>query len=78
MRSMTLIPYKGLNRPWHRTRGAPNPEGSYGVEDVTNIHLPEEGEGAEETKKMVEAEGAKCITLGLDLSFGPLVSAFRS
>ena len=48
------------------------------MEDVTNIHLPEEGEDAEETKKMVEAEGAKYITLGLDLSFDPLVSAFRS
>ena len=36
--------------------------------DIAIVHLPEEEEDAKETKKMVEAEGRKCLTLGCDLT----------
>jgi NAD(P)-dependent dehydrogenase (short-subunit alcohol dehydrogenase family) len=35
---------------------------------VTIVYLPQEQEDADETKKMIEKEGHKCLTLAMDLN----------
>src|SRR5271156_3645626 len=36
--------------------------------DVTIVYLPQEQEDANETKKLVEKEGRKCLTIPFDLT----------